>query len=65
MTRNLLAEFPSPSLETTITTETPTVDSLEESIAIAPSEGKKSILILNDVYCGEMTHPHLFPSSKL
>ena len=35
-----LAEFQSPSLGTTITTEIPTVDNIEQSIAIAPGEGK-------------------------
>ena len=59
-----LAEFQSPSLETTITTEIPTVGNIEQSIAIAPGEGKKPISILNDIYCEEMAHPHLFPTGK-
>ena len=59
-----LAEFQSPSLETTITTEIPTVDNIEQSIAIAPGEGKKPISILNDTSCGEMAHLHLFPTGK-
>ena len=59
-----LDEFQSPSLETTITTEIPTVDNIEQSIAIAPGEGKKPISILNDIYCEEMAHPHLFPTGK-
>ena len=42
--KNLLAEFQSSSLETAITTETSTIDPYnpEESIAIAPGEGKKN-----------------------
>ena len=59
-----LAEFQSPSLETAITTEIRTVDNIEQSIAIAPGEGKKPISILNDIYCEEMAHPHLFPTGK-
>ena len=59
-----LAEFQSPSLETTITTEIPTVDNIEQSIAIAPGEGKKPISILNGIYCEEMAHPHLFSTGK-
>ena len=48
---NPLAVFQSPSLEATITTETPAIDELEESIVIAPGEEKKPISILNDIYC--------------
>ena len=59
-----LAEFQSPSLEKTITTDIQTVDNIEQSIAIAPGEGKKPISILNDIYCEEMTHPHLLPTGK-
>ena len=59
-----LAEFQSPSLETTITTEIPTVDNIEQLIAIAPGEGKKPIPILNDIYCKEIAHPHFFPTGK-
>ena len=48
---NPLAVFQSPSLEATITTKTPAIDELEESIVIAPGEEKKPISILNDIYC--------------
>ena len=59
-----LAEFQSPSLETKITTEIPTVDNIEQSTEIAPGEGKKPLSILNDIYCEEMAHPHLFSTGK-
>ena len=59
-----LAEFQSPSLETAITTEIPTVDNIEQLIAIAPGEGKKPISILNDIYCEKVAHPHLSPTCK-
>ena len=59
-----LAEFHSLSLETTITTEIPTVDNIEQLIAIAPGEGKKPISILNDIYCEEVAHPNLSPTCK-
>ena len=59
-----LAEFQSPSLKTTITTEIPTVYNIEQSTEIAPGEGKKPISILNDFYCEEMAHLHLFPTAK-
>ena len=62
--KTTLSEFQSPSLETTITTEISTVDNIEQSIAIAPGEGKKPISILNDIYCEEKAHPHLFPTGK-
>ena len=61
---NALAVFQSPSLKTTITTETPTISEQEESTAIAPGEGKKPKTILNDIYCEEMAHPHLFPTGR-
>ena len=59
-----LVEFKSPSLETTITTEIPTVDKLtEQSNALPPSEGEKLISIIN-VCCQEMTRPHFFSTIK-
>ena len=61
---NPLAVFQSPSLKTTITMETPTISEQEESTAIAPDEGKKPKTILNDIYCEEMAHPHLFPTGR-
>ena len=58
-----LVEFQSPSLETTITTEIPTVDKLtEQSIALPTSEGEKLISII--VCCQEMTRPHFFSTIK-
>ena len=51
----MLGEFQSPSQETIITKESPTIDNLEEYITIASTEGKKSISILNNVYGKEMT----------
>ena len=59
-----LAQFQTPSAETTITTEIPLLDELEEGIIIAPGEGKKPLSILHDDYCEEMAHPHLFPTGK-
>ena len=55
---NPLAQFQTPSAETTITTEIPTLDGLEEGIVTAPEEGKKPLSILHDDYCEEMAHPH-------
>ena len=61
---NPLAQFQTPSAETTITTEIPTLDELEEGIVIALGEDKKPLSILHDDYCEEMAHPHLFPTDK-
>ena len=58
---NPLAQFQTPSAETTITTEIPTLDELEEGIAIAPGEG---LSVLHDEYCEEMAHPNIFPTGK-
>ena len=48
---NPLAVFHSTLLEKSVNSETPTIGELEESIVIAPGEGKKPISILNDIYC--------------
>ena len=61
---NPLAQFQTPSAETTITTEIPTLDGLEEGIVTAPEEGKKPLSILHDDYCEEMADPHLFTTDK-
>ena len=61
---NPLAQFQTPSAETIITTEIPTLDELEEGIVIAPGEGKKPLSILHDDYCKERAHPRLFPTGK-
>ena len=61
---NLLAQFQTPSAETTITTDIPTLDELKEGIAIAPGVSKKPLSILCDDYCEKMAHPHLFPTGK-
>ena len=62
---NPLAQFQTPSAETTITTEIPTLDGLGEGIVTAPGEGKKPLSILHDDYCEEMAHPHLFQQVNL
>ena len=61
---NQLAPFHSPLLETAITTETPTKGKLEESIVMAPYEGKKPVSIFNDIYCEDMAHPQSFPTGR-
>ena len=53
---NPLAQFQTPSAETTTTTEIPKLDELEEGIVIALGEGKKPLSILHDDYCEEMAH---------
>ena len=35
-----------------------------ENVIIAPGEGKFPISLLNDQYCKELAHPHLFPTGK-
>ena len=31
---------------------------------VAPSEGKKPVSILDDKFCEELGHPHLFPTGQ-
>ena len=59
-----LAKFRTSLSETTLTTEIPGCDSSNEYISIAPGEGKRPVSILNDEYCEELAHPHLFPTGK-
>ena len=55
-----LSEFRTPSMETTFVSEIPSACEIEEGIVVAPGEGKKAICILNDKFCEELGHPHLF-----
>ena len=36
-----------------------------EELTIAPGEGKQPMSILNDQYCEELAHPHLFPTGNI
>ena len=62
--KNPLAQFQTPSAETTITTEIPRLDELEEGIVIALGECKKHFQYYMMISCEEMAHPHLFPTGK-
>ena len=37
---------------------------LEEIISVVPDEGKRPICFLQDTFCKEYTHSHLFPTGK-
>ena len=56
-----LSEFRTLSMETTFVSEVPSACEMEEGIVVAPGEGKKPVSILNDKFCEEFGHPHLFP----
>ena len=59
-----LSEFRTPSMETTFVSEIPSACEMEEGIVVAPGEGKKPVSILNDKFCEELGHPHLFPTGQ-
>ena len=59
-----LFEFRTPSMETTFVSEIPSACEMEEGIVVAPGEGKKPVSILNDKFCEELGHPHLFPTGQ-
>ena len=61
---DLLSEFRTSSVETTFVSEIPSACEMEESIVFAPVEGKKPVSILNDKFCDELGHPHLFPTGQ-
>ena len=59
-----LPEFRTPSVATTFVSEIPSGCEMEEGIVVAPGEGKKPVSILNDKFCEELGHPHLFPTGQ-
>ena len=59
-----LSKFRAPSFEITIISEVPSNCELEQEIIIAPGEGKQPISVLNEKFCEEPAHPHLFPSGR-
>ena len=59
-----LSEFRTPSMETTFVSEIPSACEMEEGIVVAPGEGKKPVSILNDKFCEELGHPHLFSTGQ-
>ena len=59
-----LFEFSSPSMKTTFVSEIPSACEMEEGILVATGEGKKQVSILNNNFCEEPDHPHLFPTGQ-
>ena len=59
-----LSEFRTPSMETTFVSEIPSACEMEEGIVVAPGGGNKTVSILNDKFCEEVGHPHLFPTGQ-
>ena len=59
-----LSKFRAPYVETTIFSEVPPNCELEQKIIIAPGEGKQPISVLNEKFCEESAHPHLFPPGR-
>ena len=44
--------------------DVPAVADKEEAVPIAPGEGKRAISLLNDMFCEELSHPHLFSTAQ-
>ena len=59
-----LSEFRTLSVETTFVSKIPSASEMEEGIVVAPGEGKKPVSILNDKFCAELSHPHLFTTAQ-
>ena len=59
-----LSKFRTPSMETTFVSEIPSACEMEEGILVATGEGKKQVSILNNNFCEEPDHPHLFPTGQ-
>ena len=52
------------SNETVHMRDVPAVADKEEAVPVAPDEGKRPIYLLNDKFCEELSHPHLFPTGQ-
>ena len=61
---DLYSDFRVPSFETTTISEIPSACELEQELVNTPGEGKQPISVLNDRFCEELAHPHLFPTGK-
>ena len=42
----------------------PSACEMEDGIVVVPGEGEKPVSIINDKFCEELSHPHLFPSRR-
>ena len=51
------------SNETTLVSDIPNIIN-EEDVIIAPEQGKKTVLILNNEFCKKQTFPYLLPKGK-
>ena len=57
--------FRSSADETTLMSDFPTQQEIDNEIMnLAPGEGVRPLNILNDEFCEELAHPHLFPTGK-
>ena len=61
---NPLDEYRTPANETALIAEIPSLSDVEESISLSPGEGKIPVSPLNDQFCEELAHPHLFPTGR-
>ena len=62
---NPLEAFRFSSDETMLMSHMPSSNEIDnEILTLAPGEGKNPLSILNDEFCEELAHPHLFPTGK-
>ena len=40
------------------------VNEIKEAITVAPGEEKTPLPIVEDIFCNELNHPHLFATGK-
>ena len=59
------AEISFASNETVLIGDVSAVADKEEAAPVAPDECKRPISLLNDRFCEELSHPHLFPTGRL
>lgn len=63
ITENYLSVFHIALNETSIVPNIPNITP-EEVLSVAPGEGHKPVSVLTDIFCEELTHPHLFLTGK-
>ena len=59
-----LSEFRTRSMEITFVSEIPSACNMKKGLVVALGEGKKPVPILNNKFCKELSHPHLFSTSQ-
>ena len=62
--KNLYLSLEAHLSKTAIISEEQSIYEIEQEITIAPGEGKQPVSVLNEKFCEELAHLHLFSSGR-